>query len=81
MVGRSANRAIFWRAITGSDKVKPGDVLVVWAAGAYGFVESSNYNARRRAAVEVLVQGRTFSVVRRRETYDDLVRQESGAKN
>ena len=41
------------------DPVKLGDVLVVWAAGAYGFVESSNYNARRRAA-EVLVQGRKF---------------------
>jgi len=62
------------------DPVKPGDVLVVWAAGAYGFVESSNYNARRRAA-EVLVQGRTFLVARRRETYDDLVRQETDVEN
>jgi diaminopimelate decarboxylase len=55
--------------------VRPGDVLVVWTAGAYGFVESSNYNARRRAP-EVLVEGREFRVVRRRETYDDLVRGE-----
>ena len=53
-----------------------GDLLVIWAAGAYGFVESSNYNARRRAA-EVLVEGDRFRIVRRRETYDDLVRQES----
>jgi diaminopimelate decarboxylase len=56
--------------------VKPGDLLVVWTAGAYGFVQSSNYNARRRAA-EVLVDGMRFRVVRRRETYDDLVRGET----
>ena len=56
--------------------VKAGDLLVVWAAGAYGFAQSSNYNARRRAA-EVLVEGRRFKIARRRETYDDLVRGES----
>jgi diaminopimelate decarboxylase len=56
--------------------VKPGDLLVVWAAGAYGFAQSSNYNARRRPA-EVLVEGRRFRVARRREAYDDLVRGES----
>jgi diaminopimelate decarboxylase len=55
--------------------VKPGDVLVVWTAGAYGFVQSSNYNARRRAP-EVLVEGREFRIIRQRETYDDLVRGE-----
>jgi diaminopimelate decarboxylase len=56
--------------------VQPGDLLVVWAAGAYGFVQSSNYNARRRAA-EVLVDGRRFRIARRRERYDDLVRGEA----
>jgi len=56
--------------------VKTGDLLVVWAAGAYGFAQSSNYNARRRAA-EVLVEGRRFKIARRRETYEDLVRGES----
>ena len=60
------------------EPVKTGDVLAVWAAGAYGFVESSNYNARRRAP-EVLVEGRRFRVTRRRETYDDLVREELDA--
>ncbi len=55
--------------------VAPGDLLVIWAAGAYGFVQSSNYNARRRPA-EVLVEGRRFRVVGRRQTYDDLVRGE-----
>ena len=56
--------------------VQPGDLLVIWAAGAYSFAQSSNYNARRRAA-EVLVEGRRFRVARRRENYDDLVRGET----
>lgn len=56
--------------------VQSGDLLAVWAAGAYGFVQSSNYNARRRPA-EVLVEGNRFRVARRRQTYDDLVRGES----
>lgn len=56
--------------------VHPGDLLVIWAAGAYSFAQSSNYNARRRAA-EVLVEGRRFRIARRRETYDDLVRGET----
>src|SRR5262249_44699538 len=56
--------------------VKQGDLLVVWAAGAYGFAQASNYNARRKAA-EVLVDGRRFHIARRRETYDDLVRGET----
>jgi len=53
----------------------PGDYLAVCAAGAYGFVLSSNYNSRPRAP-EVLVQGSKWRVIRRRETYDDLVRGE-----
>jgi len=56
--------------------VAAGDLLIVWTAGAFGFVQSSNYNARRRTA-EVLVEGRRFRVARRRETYDDLVRGET----
>ena len=56
--------------------VERGDLLAVRSAGAYGFVMSSNYNGRRRAA-EVLVRGDRFAVVRERETYEDLVRGES----
>ncbi|GAB4234845.1 MAG: diaminopimelate decarboxylase [Acidobacteriota bacterium] len=52
-----------------------GDLLAVLDAGAYGFVASSNYNARPRAA-EVMVQGDRLRVVRRRESLDDLVRGE-----
>ncbi len=54
----------------------PGELLVVRSAGAYGFVMSSNYNSRPRAA-EVLVDGAAYHVVRARETLDDLVRGET----
>ena len=54
----------------------PGDYLAVAAAGAYGFVLSSNYNSRPRAP-EVLVEGAEWRIVRQRETYDDLVRGET----
>ncbi|QDV36623.1 diaminopimelate decarboxylase [Tautonia plasticadhaerens] len=49
-----------------------GDLLAVFSAGAYGMVMASNYNTRPRAA-EVLVQGSEATLVRRRETYDDLL--------
>ncbi len=54
---------------------RPGDLLAVMSAGAYGFAMASNYNARPRAA-EVLVRGRRFTVIRERETYRDLIRGE-----
>jgi diaminopimelate decarboxylase len=55
--------------------VMPGDYLAVCAAGAYGFVQSSNYNSRPRAP-EVLVEGAAWRVIRQRETFEDLVRGE-----
>jgi diaminopimelate decarboxylase len=54
----------------------PGDYLAVMTAGAYGFALSSNYNSRPRA-VEALVEGDTFRVIRARETYADLIRGET----
>lgn len=57
------------------DDVAEGDLLVVHGAGAYGYVMSSNYNARPRAA-EVMVDGHRFAVVTARESYDDLMRLE-----
>ena len=50
--------------------LEPGDLLAICSAGAYGFVQSSNYNARSRPP-EVLVEDDTFRVVRRRETVRD----------
>ena len=52
--------------------VKEGDLLAIFSAGAYGFVMASNYNSRPRMA-EVMVIGDKHSVVRKRETYEDLV--------
>ena len=52
--------------------LKRGDHIAVLFAGAYGATMSSNYNSRPRAP-EVLIEGDTFRVVRRRETWDDLV--------
>ncbi len=52
--------------------VKPGDLLLLLDAGAYGMSLSSNYNSRPRPA-EVLVNGATARVIRRRETMRDLL--------
>ena len=56
--------------------VEPGDLLAILDAGAYGMSQASNYNSRMRPA-EVLVSGKTVKVIRRRETIEDLLRQEN----
>lgn len=56
--------------------LKPGDILAVRSAGAYGFSMSSNYNTRPRAA-EIMVDGATAVVVRERETLEHLMQGES----
>ena len=53
-----------------------GDLMVVLDTGAYGAVMASNYN-RRLMPAEVLVDGATWSVIRRRQTIDDLLARES----
>ena len=55
--------------------LQPGELLAVMSAGAYGFSLSSNYNSRPRVA-EVLVNGDSYQVIRRRESYEDLIRLE-----
>jgi len=56
-------------------EVFPGDLLAVCTTGAYGFAQASNYNARPRPA-EVLIENGSWRVVRKRETFDDLIRGE-----
>jgi diaminopimelate decarboxylase len=56
--------------------MQQGDLLALLDAGAYGMVLASNYNTRPRAA-EVLVDGKSAKVIRRRETIADLVRGET----
>jgi diaminopimelate decarboxylase len=76
VVGPVCESADFLAKNRAIPEVERGDLLAVFSAGAYGFVMSSNYNARLRVA-EVLVKGDRFAVVKQRESYDDLVRGES----
>ena len=55
--------------------VNEGDLLAILDAGAYGMVLSSNYNTRPRPA-EILISGKSAKVIRRRESYSDLLRLE-----
>ena len=55
---------------------QPGDFIALMSAGAYGFVMASNYNSRPFPA-EILVDGGTATVVRKRQTLDDLIAGES----
>jgi len=59
----------------GKDRVlsiKENDLLAICSAGAYGFAMSSNYNTRQRVA-EVFVKGEEHRLIRRRETFEELV--------
>ena len=51
---------------------REGDLIALMSAGAYGFVMASNYNSRPLPA-EVLVEGSTATLVRKRQTLDDLI--------
>jgi diaminopimelate decarboxylase len=53
-------------------EAKQGDLVAIWTAGAYGMAQASNYNGRTRPA-EVLVNGKSVRLIRRRETQDDLL--------
>jgi diaminopimelate decarboxylase len=72
VVGPICEGADFFAKDRALPPTKRGDLLSVFTAGAYGFTMSSNYNARGRAA-EVLVDGKNFSIIRKRETYEDLI--------
>jgi len=72
VVGPICEGADFFAKDRALPPVQRGDLICVFTAGAYSFTMSSNYNARGRAA-EVLVDGNEFSVIRKRETYKDLI--------
>jgi len=76
VVGPICESADFFAQDRALPPVKGGDLISIFTAGAYGFSMSSNYNARGRAA-EVLVDGNNFSVIRKRETYEDLIELET----
>ena len=72
VVGPICESADFFAKDRALPPVKRGDLLSIFTAGAYGFSMASNYNARPRAA-EVLVDGDKFNIIRKRETYEDLI--------
>jgi len=53
-------------------QTNPGDIVVIHSAGAYGFTMASNYNTRPRAA-EVAIENGNDRLIRRRETFEDLI--------
>ena len=59
-------------------ELRPGDLLAVMSAGAYGFVMASNYNSRPLPA-EALVRGDQVGLIRKRQTIEDLVGDEIDA--
>ncbi len=56
-------------------ELREGDLLAIMSAGAYGFVMASNYNSRPLPG-EALVRGDKFALIRKRQTNEDLVRDE-----
>jgi diaminopimelate decarboxylase len=60
-------------------EVRAGDLLAIMSTGAYGFVMASNYNSRPLPA-EALVRGDKFALIRKRQSVNDLVRDEVEAK-
>ena len=72
VVGPICESADFFAKDRPLPPVKRGDLISIFTAGAYGFSMSSNYDARPRAA-EVLVDSDKFSVIRKRESYEDLI--------
>jgi diaminopimelate decarboxylase len=77
VVGPVCESADFFAQDRPLPEMKEGDVVALMSAGAYGFVMASNYNSRPLPA-EALVQGETVSLIRRRQTMEDLVREECG---
>ncbi len=75
IVGPVCESGDFFAQAREMPEARPGELLAVMSAGAYGFVMASNYNSRPRAA-ELLVDGRQVHVIRHRETFEDLVRGE-----
>jgi diaminopimelate decarboxylase len=71
VVGPICEPADFFARDRALPPVKRGVLLSIFTTGAYGFTMASNYNARCRPA-EVLVDGEEFTVIRRREAYEDL---------
>ncbi len=75
VVGPVCEAADFFAKDRALPPVKRGDLLAIFTTGAYGFTMASNYNARPLPP-EVLVDGDKFTVIRKRQTYEDLIASE-----
>lgn len=75
VVGPICETSDFFLRDASVDRPEEGDLLAIRDVGAYGFAMSSNYNFRGRPP-EVWVESGSFRIVRRRETFDDIVRTE-----
>ena len=76
VVGPVCESGDFFALDRGMPELHEGDLLAIMSAGAYGFVMASNYNSRPLPA-EALVRGNKFALIRKRQTWDDLVRGET----
>jgi len=75
IVGPVCESGDFFALDRGMPELHEGDLLAILSAGAYGFVMASNYNSRPLPA-EVLVRGDKFTLIRKQQTWEDLVRGE-----
>ncbi|PYJ45520.1 MAG: diaminopimelate decarboxylase [Verrucomicrobia bacterium] len=75
IVGPVCESGDFFALDRGMPELHEGDLLAILSAGAYGFVMASNYNSRPLPA-EVLVRGDKFTLIRKRQTWEDLVHDE-----
>jgi diaminopimelate decarboxylase len=78
IVGPICESGDFFALDRETPEMHEGNLLAIMSAGAYGFVMASNYNSRPLPA-EALVHGDKFSLIRERQTWEDLVRGEVGA--
>jgi diaminopimelate decarboxylase len=75
IVGPVCESGDFFALDRGMSELHEGDLLAIMSAGAYGFVMASNYNSRPLPA-EALVRGEKFALIRKRQTWEDLVHDE-----
>jgi diaminopimelate decarboxylase len=76
LVGPVCETSDFFARDRAMHPFEPGDLVAIMSAGAYGFSMASNYNSRPRPA-EVMVKGGQFSIIRARETPEELFKGES----
>lgn len=75
IVGPICESSDFFAKERDVESFEPGELMAIMSSGAYGFSMSSNYNSRPRVA-EVMVKDNQYHIIRKAETYEDLIRGE-----